>query len=69
MTTQLIIALIRKLHGSLMCLSYFVFSSGVSATMYWQMSVRPVQELYVCTVSVAYISSDKWKHGNKNTIL
>ena len=54
MTSQLNIALNRKLHGSLMCLAYFFdkLSMGVCTTRYWQTSGRLVQELYVRTVAL-----------------
>ena len=52
MTLQLNVALVRKLSGSLMCLSYFseMLSMGVCTTRHWPMSGRLVQKLFVCTV-------------------
>ena len=52
MTSQLNVALIRKLRRSLMCLASFfgMLSMGVCTTRYWQTSGRLVQELNVCTV-------------------
>ena len=49
---QLNVTLIRKLRGSLMCLSYFIgmLSMGVCTTRQWQTSDRLVQELNGCTV-------------------
>ena len=54
--SQTNVALIRKLHGSLMCLAYVVdmLSMGVCATRHWGMSVQLVQELNVCTVILSY---------------
>ena len=52
MTSQLKVALIRKLRGSLMYLAYFfdMSSLGVCTTRHWQTSTRLVQELNVYTV-------------------
>ena len=51
MTSQLKVASICKLHGSLICLAYFLTSSlGVCTIRHWQTSGRLVQELNVCTV-------------------
>ena len=56
LTSQLNIALIRILFGSLTCLAYFfdMLSMGVCATRHWQMSGRLVQELNVCTVQFTH---------------
>ena len=52
LTSQLNVALIRKLRGSLVCLAYFfdMLSMDVCTTRHWQTSGRLVQELNVCTV-------------------
>ena len=51
MTSQLNVALIRKLSGPLMCLDYFFdMSLSVFTTRYWQTFGQPVQELNGCTV-------------------
>ena len=54
MTSQLNVALQRKLHRSLMCLAYFfnMLSMSVCRSRQWQTSSRLVQESNVCTVSV-----------------
>ena len=54
MTSQLNVALIRKLCGPLKCLAYFfgMLSMGVCTTRHWQTSGPLVQELNDCTVSV-----------------
>ena len=51
MTSQLNLALIRKLHWSLMCLAYCfcMLSMGVCTTRHSQASGQLVQELNVCT--------------------
>ena len=51
MTSQLNVALIRRLRGSLMCLAYFsnMLFRGVCTSWNWQTSGRLVQELNVCT--------------------
>ena len=56
MTSKLNVALIRKLHGSLMRLAYFfdMKPNGVCTTGHWQKSGRLVQELNVCTVPSCY---------------
>ena len=50
MTSQLKVAFIRKLRGSLMWLDYFfdTLSLGVCITRHWQTSGRLVQELNAC---------------------
>ena len=52
MTSQLNVALIRKLRGSLMCLVYVfdMLCRGICTTRHWRPSGRLVQELYVSTV-------------------
>ena len=52
MTSKLNVALIRKLHGPLVCLAYFVhmIPNGMCTTGHWQTTGRLVQELNVCTV-------------------
>ena len=52
MTSQLNVALIHKLRGSLMCLDYVfhMLSMGVCTTRHWQTSGLLVQELNICTV-------------------
>ena len=52
MTSELDLALIRKLFGSLMCLAYCFdkLSMGVRTTRRRKTSGRLVQELDVCTV-------------------
>ena len=52
MTSQLKVAFIRKLRGSLMCLDNFfdMLSLDVCITRHWQTSGRLVQELHACTV-------------------
>ena len=55
-TSQLNVALIRKLRGPLMCLTYYfdMLSMGVCTTRHWQTTGRLVQELNVCTVPMNY---------------
>ena len=52
MTSQLNVALILKLRGALMYLTYFfdMLSMGVGKTRHWQTSGRLVQELKACIV-------------------
>ena len=52
--SQLKVASICKLHGSSMCLAYFLemLSVDVYTTSHWQTSGRLMQELNVCTVGV-----------------
>ena len=54
MTSQLNVALIRKLRGALLCLAYFfdMLSMGFCKTRHGQTSGRLVQELNVCNVHV-----------------
>ena len=54
MTSQLDVAFIRKLHGSLISLADFfdLLFMGVCTTTYWQTSGRLVQELNACTAKV-----------------
>ena len=53
-TSQLKVALIRKLRGPLMCLANVLdmLTMGVCTTRHWQSSSRLVQELNVCTVAL-----------------
>ena len=52
LTSQLKVALSRKLRGSLMCLAYFcdMLFMGACITRHGQMSGRLVQEFHVCIV-------------------
>ena len=52
MTSQVNVALIRKLLWSLICLAYIfdLLSRGVCTTIHWQTSSQLLQELNVCTV-------------------
>ena len=55
------VTLIRKLRGSLMCLSNFIemLSMGVCTTRQWQTSGQLVQEFNVCTVVTGSLQSVK----------
>ena len=63
LTSQLNVALIRKLPGSLMCLNYYsmLLSMDVFTTRNRQTSGRLVQELNVCTVHVSDSEQSKRK--------
>ena len=54
MTSQLNVALIGKLRGSLKCLYYLfdILSMGDCTRKHWQTSGRLVQELNACTVAL-----------------
>ena len=57
-TSQLNVAYIRMLRGSLMCLAYLFGISfiDVCTTRHWQTSGRLVQELNACTIFCWYLS-------------
>ena len=52
MSSQMHVAMIRKLRWALVCLTYFIdmLSMGVCSTRHWQTCGRLVQELNVCSV-------------------
>ena len=57
MTSQVNIALLRKLRGPLICLNFFfdMLSMDVRTTCHWQMSGLPMQELNIgCVVVLSH---------------
>ena len=64
MTSQLNVALIRKLHGSLMCLAYTfnMLSTSLFTTSQLQTSGRLMSQLNVCTVHETFENSGKTKN-------